>query len=194
MKRLLFISLAFTTLIIPVIISSACSHHNKVALKEDKIELRLRLSNIPLTNELLKPQPRNLIVNHKTKIQLDSLTNKLEKLNHKLQNNWFKGDNRPYKKILIGLKRQGYDLTNYKDECCDRKELSIQLANEWNMKEVNKIKNIIMRTLSFEPKVCMSHLPDGKEVTSMIWAGSKYNACVSQSGLDELIHLSFETN
>ena len=194
MKRLLFISLAFTTLIVPVIISSACSHHNKVALKEDKIELRLRLSNNPMTTELLKQPPRTLIVNPDTKIHLDSLTNKLEKLNHKLQNDWFKGDNRPYKKILVGLKRKGYDLTNYKDECCDRKELSIQLANEWNIEEVNKIKNIIMTTLSLEPKVCMSRLPDGKEVTSMTWAGSKYNACVSQSGLDELIHLSFETN
>jgi hypothetical protein len=112
MKRLLFISLAFTTLIVPVIISSACSHHNKVALKEDKIELRLRLSNNPMTTELLKQTPRTLIVNPDTKIHLDSLTNKLGKLNHKLQNDWFKGDNRPYKKILVGLKRQGYDLTN----------------------------------------------------------------------------------
>jgi hypothetical protein len=193
MKRILFNSLVFTTLITPVIISSACSHHNKVALKEDKIERRLRLVNNPLTNELLKPSPRNLTVNHITKLQIDTLTNKLEKLNYRLKNNWFKGQNRPYKQILAGLKREGYDLTNYTDESSDRKELSIQLANEWNMEEVNKIKNIIMRTLSFEPKVCMSHLPDGKEVISMIWAGSKYDACVSQSGLDELIHLSFET-
>jgi hypothetical protein len=176
-----------------VIITSACSQNKKVTIKEDKVELRLRIANNPLTTELLKQTPRTLIVNPKTKVHLDSLTNKLGKLNHKLQNDWFKGDNRPYNKILVGLKRQGYDLTNYKDECCDRKELSIQLANEWNIAEVNKVKNIIMTTLSFEPKVCMSHLPDGKEVTSMTWTGSKYDACVSQSGFDELIHLSFET-
>jgi hypothetical protein len=193
MKKLLFNSLVFTTLLSPVIIASACSQHKKVVIKEDKVELRLRIANNPLTNELLKQPPQILIVNPNTKIHLDSLTNKLQKLNHKLQNNWFKGDNRPYKKILVGLKRQGYDLTNYKDECFDRKELSIQLANEWNIEEVNKIKNIIMTTLSFEPKVCMSRLPDGKEVTSMTWTGSKYNTCVSQSGFDELIHLSFES-
>jgi len=185
--------MVFTALIIPVIIISACSQQKKVVIKEDKVELRLRIANNPLTTELLKQPPRTLIVNPKTKVHLDSLTNKLGKLNHKLQNDWFKGDNRPYKKILVGLKRQGYDLTNYKDECCNRKELSIQLANEWNIAEVNKIKNIIMTTLSFEPKICMSHLPDGKEVTSMTWTGSEYNACVSQSGFDELIHLSFET-
>jgi hypothetical protein len=193
MKRLLFISLAFTTLIIPVIISSACSHNKKVALKEDKIELRLRLVSNPLTVELLKPSTRNLTVNHNTKLKIDSLTIKLDKLNCRLKNNWFKGQNRPYRQILAGLKRQGYDITNYTDKCSDRKELSIQLENEWNMEEVNKIKNIFMRTLPFEPKVCMSHLPDGKEVTSMIWAGSKYDAYVYQSGFDELIHLSFET-
>lgn len=194
MKRLLFISLAFTTLLIPAIISSACSHRNRVALKEDKIERRLRLGDGPLTNELLKPSPRNITVNHKTKLQIDTLNKKLEKLNCRLKNNWFKGQNRPYKQILASLKREGYDLTNYTDEGSDRKKLSIQLANEWNIEEVNKIKNIIIKTLSFEPKVDISRLPDGKEVTSMIWAGSKYNACVSQSGLDELIHLSFETN
>ena len=193
MKKLLFNSMVFTALIIPVIIISACSQQKKVVIKEDKVELRLRIANNPLTTELLKQPPRTLIVNPKTKVHLDSLTNKLGKLNHKLQNDWFKGDNRPYKKILVGLKRQGYDLTNYKDECFDRKELSIQLANEWNIEEVNKIKKIIMGTLSFEPKVCMSLLPDGKQVTSMTWAGSKYNTCVSQSGFDELIHLSFES-
>jgi hypothetical protein len=193
MKKLLFNSLVFTTLIISVITSSACSHQKKVALKEDKIERRFRLSNNPLADALLKPQPRTTIANHSTKFQLDSINKKLEKLNCRLKNNWFKGDNRPYKQILTGLKRQGYDITNYAEEDSERKALSIQLENKWNTEEVNKVKNIFMRSLSFEPKVCTSRLPDGKEVTSIVWTGSKYNACVSQSGFDELIHLSFET-
>jgi hypothetical protein len=193
MKRQLFISLAFITLIIPAIISSACSHKKRVVLKEDKIERRLRVVSNPLADELLNPVPRDIKVNHKTNLQIDSLNTKLVKLNCRLKNNWFKGQNRPYRKILAGLQRQGYDITNYTDKCSDRKELSIQLDNEWNMAEVNKIKNIFMRTLPFEPQICKSHLPDGKEVTSMMWTGSKYNACVSQSGFDELIHLSFET-
>ena len=193
MKRFLFNSLVLTALISSVIITSACSHHKKVALKEDKIERRLRLTNNPITDELLKSSPRNLSVNHKTKIPIDSLNKKLEKLNRQIKNDWFKGQNRPYKKILIGLKKAGYNITNYIEEGYERKELYIHLANEWNTEEVNKIKNIIMKTLSFEPKVSISQLPDGKEVTSMIWAGSKYNAQIYQSGLDGLIHLSFET-
>ena len=193
MKRQSFISLAFITLIIFIIISSACSHHKRVALKGDKVELRLRLGNNPLTAEIIKPSPRHLAANHKTNLQIDSITIKLDKLNNRLRNNWFKGQNRPYRQILASLKRQGYDITNYTDNGCDRKALSIQLTNEWNVEEVNKIKTIFIRSLSFEPKVCMSHLPDGKEVTSMIWAGSKYDAYVYQSGFDELIHLSFET-
>jgi hypothetical protein len=193
MKKLLSILLVCTTLISAVIITSSCSHRSKVALKEDKIERRFRLSKNPLADVLLKPQPRNPIVNRNTKLQIDSINKKLEKLNRRLKNDWFKGQNRPYKRILVGLKKEGYDLTNYVDKGCDRKELYIQLANEWNMEEVNKIKNIIMSSLFFEPKVSVSHLPDGKEVTSMIWAGSKYDAQVFQSGFDELIHLSFET-
>jgi lambda repressor-like predicted transcriptional regulator len=133
------------------------------------------------------------MVNQKTNLHIDSLNTKLGKLNCKLKNAWFRGQNRPYKRILAGLKKQGYDLTNYADKGCDRKELYIQLENEWNMEEVNKIKNIIINILFVEPKVCISHLPDGKEVTSMIWADSKYDAYVYQSGFDELIHLSFET-
>jgi hypothetical protein len=192
MKRLLFISLVFITLVCSIIITSACSH-NKVVLKEDKIERRFRLSNNPIADALLRPQPRTVNVNQNTKLQLDSLNKKMQKLNCRIKNNWFKGDNRPYKKILTGLKRKGYDITNYTEEGFDRKVLSIQLENEWNTEEVNKIKNIFMRTLFFEPKVCSLRLPDGKEVTSIIWTGSKYNACVSQSVSDELIHLSFET-
>jgi hypothetical protein len=192
-KRFLFISSAFATLIIPVIISSACSHRNNTSLKEDKIERRLRLANNPLTGELLKPEPWNLMVNHKTRLQIDSINKRLVKLNRQIKNDWFRGQNRPYRKILVGLKKQGYDLTNYTDKGCDRKELFIQLANEWNIEEVNKIKKIIIGIQSFEPKVCTLHLPEGKEITSMIWAGSKYDAQVYQSGVDELIHLSFET-
>jgi hypothetical protein len=176
-----------------MIIASSCSHNRKVTLKKDKIERRLRLSNNPLTNELLKPQPRNLIANRTNELQIDSLNRKLEKLNRQLDNNWFRGQNRPYKRILVGLNKQGYDLTHYTDKGPDGKELYIQLANKWNIEEVDKIKNIFMSTLSFEPKICTSHLPEGKEVTSMIWAGSKYDAQVYQSGFDELIHLSFET-
>jgi hypothetical protein len=192
MKKLLFISLVFTTLISSIIITSACSH-NKVVLKEDKIERRLRLVNNPLTDELLKQAPRRNMVNYKTNLQIDSLNTKLVKLNCKLKNAWFIGQNRPYKRILASLRKQGYDITNYTDNGNGRNELSIQLANEWNMEEVNRIKNIIRGILFVEPKICVSHPPEGKEVTSMIWAGSKYDASVYQSGFDELIHLSFET-
>jgi hypothetical protein len=192
MKRLLFNSLVVTTLISSIIMTFACSH-NKVVLKEDKIERRLRLVNNPLTDELLKQAPRKNLVNYKTNLQIDSLNTKLVKLNCKLKNAWFRGQNRPYKRILISLRKQGYDITNYTDNGYDRKKLHIQLANEWNMEEVNKIKFIIKGILFVEPKICVSHLPEGKEVTSMIWAGSKYDACVSQSISDDLIHLRFET-
>jgi hypothetical protein len=192
MKKLLFNSLVFTTLINSIIITSACSH-NKVVLKEDKIERRLRLVNNPLTDELLKQAPRRNLVDYKTNLQIDSLNTKLVKLNGKLKNAWFIGQNRPYKRILSGLRKQGYDITNYTDNGYGKKELYIQLANEWNVEEVNRIKNIIRSILFVEPKICVSHLPEGKEVTSMIWAGSKYDASVYQSGFDELIHLSFAT-
>jgi len=109
------------------------------------------------------------------------------------KNDWFKGQDRPYEKILIDLTKQGYNLTNYKDETPDRKILSIQLSNEWNMEDVNKIKSIIMKTFHFEPKIGISHIPDGREITSMIWTGSKYDVYIHESAFDKIIHLSFET-
>ncbi|MGA1978602.1 MAG: hypothetical protein ABSG89_12215 [Bacteroidales bacterium] len=191
MKKLLFNSLVFIVLIITAIFASSCSN-KKTRFKEDKVEMRLHLSNAVPT-ELIKPPARNIIVHYKGSLTVDTLVKKLAKVNHRLKNDWFRGQNRPYKKILVALNKQGYNLTNYLDKGPDRKELFIQLANEWNLEDVNNIKNIIMNALFFEPRVCTSRLPDGKDVITMIWTGSKYNAYVFQSGFDGMIHLSFET-
>jgi hypothetical protein len=193
LKKLHVISLVFTTLIISVLITSSCSNHNKVTIKQDKIERRLKLTSDPLTNEFLKGQPQILIGNPNSKIKIDSLTRKLAKLNHQIHNAWYIGDNRPYKRILVGLKRQGYDITNYTEEGDNKKVLCIKLENEWNREEVNKIKNIVARTIFSEPKVFMSQLPDGRQVTSMTWTSPKYITNVYQTGIDESIHLRFET-
>lgn len=193
MKKSHFISYVFAIIIFPVLITFSCSNHSKVTVKQDKIERRLKLTSDPLTNEFLKGPPQILIANPKAKVKIDSLTRKLAKLNHQIHNAWYIGDNRPYKRILVGLKRQGYDITNYTEEGDNKKVLCIKLDNEWNSEEVNKIKNIVAKTIFSEPKVFMSQLPGGKQVTSMTWTSPKYIANIYQTGIDESIHLRFET-
>ena len=75
-----------------------------------------------------------------------------------------------YKKILNNLEKNGYNL-NIK---IDSDGLTRILVVRWNMEDSIKIKNIISKTISFEPKKVEKFEP------MLIWTCNKYDVSLSR--------------
>ncbi|MGA2407549.1 MAG: hypothetical protein ABSF81_12500 [Bacteroidales bacterium] len=75
-----------------------------------------------------------------------------------------------YKKILNNLEKNGYNL-NIK---IDSDGLTRILVVRWNMEDSIKIKNIISKTISFEPKKFEKFEP------MLIWTCNKYDVSLSR--------------
>jgi hypothetical protein len=174
-------------------IFTECKHDDFYVWKKEKLEQQiksvssaLRSVEIRMENSYLKGE--NYAINSKStgnlEHQLDSLTKEYEKIKLHIERDWYKGLKRPYEKILNNLTKQGYDLTDfedsnfvpYGDEKPDKyqKILSIYLKPKWNMEDATKIKNLIMKTLPFEPEV--------DKYSAMKWTSSKYDVEMYKTG------------
>jgi len=91
---------------------------------------------------------------------------------------------RPYEKIIDELAKQ-YDLIESEDFEPSSLQIFPHVSDpnnpkrvEWNMEDANKIKKIIMKTLTYEPEI--------DEYSSMTWTASKYDIEISKTGSGDI--------
>lgn len=185
-------------LLISMTVITACSHDDYYIWKKGKLEWQLHLVDSASRSLAIKMEDYTKEdIKFKDRLQYlhDSLTKEYENVKLHIEADWYKGLNRPYENILNNLTKQGYNLTDfierdfvpYRDTDPDKyqKILSIELKTDWNMEDVTKIKNIIMKTLPFEPEV--------NEYSYMTWFTTIYDIQMYETGRTHKIRIIFLT-
>jgi hypothetical protein len=168
-----------------IIISFACSSNNdkqnvtKMILMEKEID---SLKMLPYTSDAVKTRLIETRLNEVTK-EYKTFLKTLSKTT-----SWYKCRNLPFEPILMELEKSynisDFDVlgwcTGYNNKTLGEMRLSppdatfITLPIKWNMEDVSKIKNIIMKTYSFNPKEAIYQ----DDIVALEWTGSKYNVRV----------------
>jgi hypothetical protein len=177
---------------------TTCSHDDYYIWKKGKLEWQLHLVDSASRSLAIKMEDYTKEdIKFKDRLQYlhDSLTKEYENVKLHIEVDWYKGLNRPYENILNNLTKQGYNLTDFVDRdfvpyrVIDldkyQKILSIELKTDWNMEDVTKIKNIIMKTLPFEPEV--------NEYSYMTWFTTIYDIQMYETGRTHKIRIIFLT-
>lgn len=175
---------------------TTCSHDDYYVWKKGKLEWQLHLVDSASRSLAIKMEDYTKEdIKFKDRLQYlhDSLTKEYENVKLHIEVDWYKGLNRPYENILNNLTKQGYILTDFvdrnfvpylnEDPDKNQKILSIDLKTDWNMEDVTKIKNIIMKTLPFEPVV--------NEYSYMTWFATKYDVQMYETGRTHKIRIIF---
>ncbi|MCJ7449417.1 MAG: hypothetical protein MUO72_17210 [Bacteroidales bacterium] len=183
-------------LLISMTVITTCSHDDYYVWKKGKLEWQLHLVDSASRSLAIKMEDYTKEdIKFKDRLQYlhDSLTKEYENVKLHIEVDWYKGLNRPYENILNNLTKQGYILTDFvdrnfvpylnEDPDKNQKILSIDLKTDWNMEDVTKIKNIIMKTLPFEPVV--------NEYSYMTWFATKYDVQMYETGRTHKIRIIF---
>jgi hypothetical protein len=188
-------------LIISMTMITSCSHDDYYVWKKGKLEMLLRSVDSALRSLEIKTEDytkEDFKLEDKLQHLHDSLTKEYENVKLHIEVDWYKGLNRPYENILKNLTKQGYNLTDFvekdfvpfipyvvEDPHEYQKILSIDLKTDWNMEDVTKIKNIIMKTLPFEPEM--------NKYSYMTWIATKYDIQMYETGGTHKIRIIFMT-
>lgn len=147
--------------------------------------------------KLKKEISKKLETGEGTLKQIDSLHNQIRKLKWQIirAEPFWKG--RPYEKIINELAKH-YNLVDYENYVPGSTHLYKTILDiypsdtdpdkheraKWNMEDVSKIKNIIIKTLQFEPKV--------DKYSTMNWTTSKFDIEIAKNGAGD-IRIEFMT-
>lgn len=172
MKTLILICFAFSL--------SACSNNSdqKTAARMMRLEKEIDSLNSAIRIALIKPDTIINTISMDTK--LDLIKKEYESLLS--TNSWYKGRGLPFEPILRALEKS-YNINDFDTWSSSTSEYKnttqILLPNKWNMEDVNKIKDIVMKTFSFEPKIDKNRQGEIDELT---WTGSIFDIEIYESG------------
>jgi hypothetical protein len=185
MKKLIFI-------ITIILLLTSCSEKNNssLILKKENLEKQLiKIKAIDAKEDSISwveirlgkksaNEPIGKVRGH-IMFQIDSIEGEIYRTKLQIGSGWYKGQNLPCEKILHGLEKQKINICDYEKMSTFAYDIILRIDfGRYNMEDLNKIKKIISKELSFEPEIT-----DG----DLLWTTSYGSIEVYKSGGGNLV-------